>query len=76
MGTIKKYLLKPCIKRAFRTFLQTVFGYVVTNISLYLGGIDYTDGNILKNAIIGFVISAVSAGLAAVMNLREENVNG
>lgn len=71
MNALKKHLTKDCVKRALRTFLQTAVGYVVTNISLYVGGIDYTNGDVLKNAFIGLAVSAISAGLAAVMNLGE-----
>lgn len=76
MSTFKKYFTKNCLTRTLRTFLQTVIGYAVTNFSLYLGGIDYTNGSLLKNALIGLAVSAISAGLAAVMNLgKGENKN-
>ena len=34
---------KECIIRTLRTFLQTAIGYVLANVSLHLGGIDFTD---------------------------------
>lgn len=71
MDKMKLCLTKPCLKRALRTFLQTAFGYVVTNAALMLGGLDLTDGNVVKNALIGLAIAAVSAGASAVMNLKE-----
>ena len=58
-------LKKTYVKRALRTFLQTAVGYIAVNIAA-------TDLSV-KSAVLGLAISAVSAGIAAVMNLREEN---
>ena len=58
------FLKKIYIKRALRTFLQTAIGYLAVNIAA-------TDLNV-KSAVMGLVISAVSAGLAAAMNIKEE----
>lgn len=71
MKSIKKYFTKECIVRAARTFIQTALGYAVTNISLVCAGIDFTDGNAVFNVLIGLAVSAVSAGAAAVMNLKK-----
>ncbi len=68
-------ITKNCLKRALRTFLQTVIGYVLANLSLYIGGIDFNDGSLLKNALIGLAISAFSAGASAVMNLEKGEEN-
>ncbi len=57
---------KPCIKRAIRTFIQTAVGYIAVNVA----ATDLT----VKSAVLGLLVSAVSAGLAAVMNLREREV--
>ena len=57
------FLKKNCVKRAVRTFLQTAVGYIAVNIA----ATDLT----VKSAVIGLCVSAVSAGLAAVMNLKE-----
>ncbi len=77
MSKLKNYFTKPCLKRALRTFLQTAIGYAVTNVSLYVGGVDFADGDVLKNALIGLAVSAVSAGASAVMNIKEgANNNG
>lgn len=78
MKDINICVTKECLVRAMRTFLQTAIGYVLANFSLYLGGIDFTDDNILKNALAGLAVSAFSAGAAAVMNLKkgEDNKNG
>ena len=58
-------LQKTYVKRALRTFLQTAVGYIAVNIA----ATDLT----VKSAVIGLAVSAVSAGVAAVMNLKEEN---
>ena len=57
-------LKKNCVKRAVRTFLQTAIGYIAVNIA----ATDLT----VKSAVLGLAVSAVSAGLAAVMNLKEK----
>ena len=71
-------ITKNCLVKALRTFLQTAIGYVLANLSLYIGGVDFNDGNVIKNALIGLAISAFSAGAAAVMNLEkgEEKQDG
>ena len=71
MSKIKICLKKPCVKRAFRTFFQTALGYVITNVTLALGGLDFNDGDVVKNALIGLAVAAVAAGASAVMNLKE-----
>ena len=58
-------LKKTYVKRALRTFLQTAVGYIAVNIAA-------TDLSV-KSAVIGLAVSAVSAGVAAVMNIKEEN---
>lgn len=67
---IKNYLKSECFRRSWRTFMQTALGYVVTNISLQINGIDFTNGNMLIDAAAGLSISAVAAGVAAVMNIK------
>ena len=57
------FLKKTYVKRALRTFLQTAVGYIAVNIAA-------TDLSV-KSAIIGLAVSAVAAGVAAVMNLKE-----
>lgn len=61
-------------KRAFRTFIQTALGYVITNVTLALGGLDFNDGDVVKNALIGLAVAAVAAGASAVMNLKREKI--
>lgn len=61
--------MKTWIKRSYRTFLQTAIGYIAVNVAT----LDFTeDGAVLKSAIIGLGVSAVAAGIAAVMNMKEE----
>ncbi len=68
---MKTIFTKECLVRAGRTFLQTAIGYIVTNISMSLTDIDFTNGNVLLNALIGLAVSAISAGASAVMNIRK-----
>ena len=56
-------LKKPCVKRAIRTFIQTAVGYIAVNVA--------TTDLTVKSAALGLAVSAVAAGLAAVMNLKE-----
>ena len=59
-------ITEKTIKRAIRTFAQTAIGYLVVNIV----AIDFSaQKDILKTALIGLGVSAVSAGVSAVMNL-------
>ncbi|MDE5604132.1 MAG: CHAP domain-containing protein [Eubacterium sp.] len=58
---------KETFKRMFRTFLQAAIAYAVANFAL----IDLSRGkDVAKSAIIGLLVSAVAAGLSAVMNLQ------
>lgn len=57
--------MKIWLKRAVRTFFQTAVGYIAVNVVT----VDFT----VKSAVIGLAVSAVAAGLAAVMNLKEES---
>ena len=58
------------INKAIRTFIQTAIGYATVNIV----AIDFSAAKqVLKTALIGLGVSAVSAGIAAVMNLEEKN---
>ena len=63
-------MYKETLRRALRTFFQSVVGYIAANIATLIpiwteGG----DGEYLLRAAIGFVASALAAGLAALMNL-------
>lgn len=72
METLKKYFTKECLRRAGRTFVQVACGYIVTNITTACAGLDFTDGDAVLNIVVGLGVSAVSTGIAAVMNLKAE----
>ena len=57
---------KETLKRALRTFAQAAAGYIAANLIL----IDFTDLNLAKSALTGLAVSAIAAGLAAIMNLE------
>lgn len=64
---------KETATRALRTFIQAVIAYIAVN----LVAVDFTSGkDIVRSALIGLGVSAVSAGLAAVMNLEGEEKGG
>ncbi len=53
--------------RALRTFLQTAVGYIAVNIAV----VDFSNTSVAKTAVVGLCVSAAAAGLAAVMNVKE-----
>ena len=57
-------LKKEWLRRAVRTFIQTAAGYISVNI--------VTTDLTVKSAVLGLAVSAVSAGIAAMMNLENE----
>lgn len=61
--------MKNWIKRAIRTFIQSAVGYLV----VALPAIDWHEGSaVLRGTLIGLGVSAVSAGIAAVMNYLDD----
>lgn len=54
---------KKWVYRALRTFIQAAAGYIAVNVVTA----DFT----AKSAVVGFAVSTLAAGLAAVMNLKE-----
>ena len=63
------FFKKNCVKRALRTFVQTAIGYLAVNIAV----VDFSADKVaLKSCLVGLGVSAVSAGISAVMNLKEE----
>lgn len=65
---MKKKFTKETLRRMGRTFVQAAVSYIAVNIAV----VDFTEtGEVLQSAIIGLAISALSAGIAAVMNLEE-----
>lgn len=58
---------KETAKRMVRTFLQAVIGYIVANLAI----VDFSSGkDVAKSALVGLIVSAIAAGLSAVMNLQ------
>ena len=53
-------------KRALRTFAQAFVAFLVAGLPL----LDWTDTSAIKAAGVGLLISAIAAGIAAVMNLE------
>jgi len=61
--------MKNWIKRAIRTFIQSAAGYLV----VALPAIDWhEESTVLRGTLIGLGVSAVSAGIAAVMNYLDD----
>lgn len=59
--------MKESLYRALRTFVQTALGYVVVNVAV----VDFSvENQALKTALLGLLISAISAGIAGVMNIQ------
>lgn len=67
---LKKFgITKETAKRAGRTFIQTACGYVAVNIAV----VDFSGGkDVVKSALYGLAVSAVAAGIAAVMNTQKQ----
>ena len=62
--------MKTWIKRALRTFVQTAVGY----ISVSIVTVDFSaDRSAVRTALIGVAVSAAAAGMAAVMNFKENS---
>lgn len=65
-------ITKETLLRAGRTFLQSALAYITVNaVYINLTGNKASD----KSAIIGLLVSAVSAGIAAAMNLEKGKNN-
>ncbi len=61
--------MKNWIKRAVRTFVQTAVGYITVNIV----AVDWSaDRSVIKTAVVGVGVSAIAAGMAAVMNFIDD----
>lgn len=69
---MKMCFTKNCLIRALRTFLQTALGYILANLALFLTGTDFANKEVWKSAVCGLLVSSVSAGLSAVMNLEKK----
>ncbi len=61
-------ITKETLRRAGRTFLQAAIPYIATNICI----VDFSQPKeIVTSAIVGLIVSAGAAGIAAVMNLEK-----
>lgn len=58
-------ITKDTVERAVKTFLQAFLAYIVT----VLAAGDYLEGEISKKALVGLLMSALAAGVSAVMNM-------
>lgn len=63
-----KLLSKEPVKRALRTFVQAVAGYIVVNVVT----LDFSSNNAVK----GFITAAIAAGIAAAMNIKKTDESG
>ena len=64
IGGIEVKIQKEWLRRALRTFVQAAVGYAVVVVP----NIDFNDTSALKTTLVGAGVSAVAAGIAAVMN--------
>jgi len=72
--TKMKKITKETVRRALRTFLQALTASFLADIVT----VDFSEGReVIKSTVISFSVSAVAAGISAVMNLenKEENEN-
>ena len=67
--------MKEMLKRAARTFVQAALGYVAANL-IYIVSSSPENFDYMKNTVMGLVISAVAAGLSAVMNMPKKPKDG
>ena len=59
---------KETWRRSLRTFIQAAVAYVAANIFV----VDFTaEGEVLTSALVGLAVSALAAGIAAVMNTEK-----
>ena len=70
---MKTFLKKEPVKRAIRTFGQAAVGYIIANLAV----VDFSSGrDVAKSALIGLCVSALAAGLSAIMNLQSPAKEG
>lgn len=60
---MKDFFKREPVKRAIRTFGQAALGYVAVNVVT----LDFS----ASNAVKGFIISAIAAGISAAMNIEK-----
>jgi len=66
-GCMRTKNWKETFIRTGRTFLQAFIGYLAAHLVIMTAGLSDTDA--LRTALTGLAVSALAAGLAAVMNL-------
>lgn len=59
---------KNWVRRALRTFIQAAVGYAC----VALPAIDWQDKGALRGALVGLGVSALAAGISAVMNYLDD----
>lgn len=59
---------KETWRRALRTLIQTAIAYIAANLCV----VDFSaEGEVITAALVGLGVSALAAGIAAVMNLEK-----
>ena len=59
---------KETWRRSLRTFIQAAVAYIAANIFV----VDFAaEGEVLTSALVGLAVSAIAAGIAAVMNTEK-----
>lgn len=61
---MKSFLSKEPVRRGLRTFIQAAAGYVVVNVAT----LDFS----ARDAVIGFFVATIAAGISAAMNMGGE----
>lgn len=64
---------KECLRRALRTFFQAALGALAANLSIYIGDLVSGDESLLRTAVFTLGGLALSAGVAALMNLPQDD---
>jgi len=64
--------MKEMARRTIRTFLQAAAGYITANAAYLISTNNTEDYSYIRHALIGTVMAATAAGIAAIMNLPKE----
>lgn len=67
-GNKEPFFNREPVKRALRTFIQAAAGYIMVNVV----ALDFS----AENAVKGFIISTIAAGISAVMNMNSTSNTG
>lgn len=62
---------KETLRRAARTFVQAAISYVAVNLAVVNFG---ESKEVIKSAVVGLAVSALAAGVSAVMNLEPKYI--